>query len=310
MKFLLLLLNFVVEYSQTKKDARLQTRSIQSSVYEDMWKNKQFSEIMAREIINSQNGCAMSCNRNPKCRSFTFCGRVTCFLHKDDVFSTEEGENSLSSIWGCRYFGMKRKEQPTCKEGESFINIQEDNHKGYCQISSKRVDRGEWTNWEQTGNRVENSSNEFKNFDIFTRQSISLDAHGGRNGSDERTWYETLTYHVIFVKNIMSVWEAKANCENLHGELFEDLDGTQEQLDWLFEKMEGELFWLGIYTEDHEVWKTFEDEVISEDKLLWLPEQPNNHGGNQFYVCGGGRNGPVLEDYAGSDLYYSVCRIV
>ena len=300
----------MVEYLDAKKNLLLIPRSVQSNVYEDVRENQRFAGTWTKTInVDCQNGCALFCNRDATCRSFTCCGRNTCFLHRDDIFSTEEEEASLSSSFGCRYFAMERSDSPTCKEGETFIKIQEDNHQGYCQISSKRVD-GEWTIWEHTEDRIEDSSTEFKNVSIFTREMRILEAHGGEEGNDSRTKKDVVTYHIKFVKKYLSVWDARANCENLQGELFEDLDGTQEQLDWLFEKMEGELFWLGINTEDHKVWKTFGDEVISEDKLLWLPGQPNNYKGEQFHVSGGGPFGPVLEDYAGSDIYYSVCRII
>ena len=130
MKSLLLLLNFIIEYSQAKMSIRMNPRSVQSTVYDDMRENKQLSGTWNKTInVDCQNGCAMSCIRNPKCRSFTFCGRSTCFLHSDDVFSTAEGEAILWFASDCEYFGMKKHDFPICKEGDNFINIQQDNHK-------------------------------------------------------------------------------------------------------------------------------------------------------------------------------------
>ena len=109
----------------------------------------------------------------------------------------------------------------------------------------------------------------------------------------------------------MSVWEAKAYCENLHGMLFQDLDGTQAQLDWLIERMGDMWVWLGVYTEDHKVWKKFSGgKVISWDKLLWRQNQPNNKGGSQFYTTCGGPAGGKLEDMEHWKQFYSVCLIV
>ena len=79
--------------------------------------------------------------------------------------------------------------------------------------------------------------------------------------------------------------EAKSNCIALGGKLFSDLDGTEFQLRSLQSLMSpGNSYWVGIYSDDHVVWKTSEEKVVTDDLLNWKPNEPNNVEGEEFHV--------------------------
>ena len=124
--------------------------------------------------------CHLSCNRNQLCRSFNLCGRGICQLNRDDVFSSQMGENNLIGDPNCRYFGQDRLEEPTCKENGTLKSIQNDENPGVCKINKKRIDR-EWGPWEDI--ITVNNANEFEKERV---QPMLVDfAHGGKIGSDE-----------------------------------------------------------------------------------------------------------------------------
>ena len=52
----------------------------------------------------------------------------------------------------------------------------------------------------------------------------------------------------------LKTWEeAKENCVSMGGKLFSKIDGTRQQVNFLFNKVGGN-HWLGIYTVDHKTW--------------------------------------------------------
>ena len=308
MKTLALCLSLVINVVFANFKMELQEKSSQSTIFEDVRRNKRFSGSPLKNVkVGSTNGCAMICHRHPECRSFTFCQRLTCELFRDDVFSTAEYDAKLINDPSCKYVGMKKDAKPFCKEGKSVISIQNNGNNGNCQINLKRVDR-EWTQWSQTDKTVDTGA-EYKEMKIFERQITVLEAHGGKTGNDTRNRYTETLYWLIFVKQLMSFFDAKTNCESNNGHLFYDVNGTTEQLNWLYEKMDGKAYWLGIYTKNFSNWISLEGEELN-SKLLWKPGQPNNSGGQQKYAASGGGFGSSLGDLSKSAPLYSVCHIV
>ena len=235
MKTLTLPLSLLINVVFANFEIKLQEKSSQTTIFEDVRKNKRFAGPPMKTVrISSANKCAMICHRHPECRSFTFCQWSTCELFRDDVFSTAEYDAKLITDPSCNYTGMKKDEIPFCKESKSVVSIQDSSNNGNCQISLKRVDR-EWTQWSQTDETVDTGA-EYKEMKIFERDITVLEAHGGKTGDDTRKRYTETSYWLIFVKQRMNVSEAKANCESNNGHLFYDVNGTTEQLDWLYEK--------------------------------------------------------------------------
>ena len=126
------------------------SRTLQSSLLLDIRQNKRFGATpMKFYQVSSSNLCAMACSREPFCRSFTFCGRLNCFLHHDDVYSTTEGVSKLVEDTKCKYIGMKKTDFPTCRQGSTFVSMVQETNLVDCNIYQKRLDR-EWTSWEHT----------------------------------------------------------------------------------------------------------------------------------------------------------------
>ena len=308
MRVILFFINHLLEIVLSKSDVTIQTQATQVTVFEDIRKRQKLHSKPIRTLPRrSQNGCSMECNRHPKCRSFSFCGRSTCVLLNDDLYSTEDAQSILLNDSSCKYVGMNKVEMPECKDGETAINIQDDFYKGHCDIKSKRVDR-EWTEWEHTDDRIEDGLNDYKKFKIFTREIKIHEAHGGKRGTDGRVRYEEVALWLKWVREELSWDESMAKCKAYGGQLYEDLDGTEEQLAWFREKFDNNFYWLGIYTEDHQTWKKFSGGVIGGNKLLWYPGQPNNNGGRQLYVSGS-KKADAIEDMWSGDRFFSVCHV-
>ena len=109
--------------------------------------------------------------------------------------------------------------------------------------------------------------------------------------------------------------DARAHCEELGGKLFHNMNGTCDQILFLMAKMNNEPHWLGIYTENHEDWKTVDGQVIDNGLLEWQYKQPYNFGGNQFYVSNRHYEwyAPAdigLADFPASDSLASVCDMM
>ena len=247
--------------------------------------------------VEHQNQCAMTCNRSPVCRSFNFCGRTLCDLHTDDVYSTEMGEAILQEDSNCIYVSMEKDESPVCQEGGRVVDIRSDVMFKFCRIKDKRVDK-EWGEWES---EVLDTGEDYKEFKM---RVVTVEAaHGGHVGSEE---HERVNYWLKFVHEKKSWDDASDGCEQMNGSLFSDVDGTKAQLKGFREKLQN-AYWLGIYTEDHNVWKNVEDQPIPSGKLRWDKGQPNNKNGNQFWVMA--ISNDYLHDEPETNKLKSICRL-
>ena len=162
----------------------------------------------------------------------------------------------------CTYYGMTINSKPICSEDGIWVNIQNDNTSELCDVSKKRVD-SQWGSWESE--TTVDTSLELK---VITRRTrVISPAHGGKESGDKNE--NQISSWLLFVKEGMTWTDAKLNCENLGGELFHRINGTQEQLQLLRTRMDYENHWVGIYTENHETWKTVAGKVSSTiEKIL------------------------------------------
>ena len=71
----------------------------------------------------------------------------------------------------------------------------------------------------------------------------------------------------------------------LGGKLFANLDGTREQLDFFFEKLQNESHWLGVYTTNHSTWLDTEGHEVDNASLYRDPAQVYNFKNEQYHVC-------------------------
>ena len=79
--------------------------------------------------------------------------------------------------------------------------------------------------------------------------------------------------------NVEKTWDdARANCiNNYAGDLFDNINGTREQLDFMFEKLNRRSFWLGVtYDVTAAQWKKLDGSVVPQEFLITDWGQPLN----------------------------------
>ena len=245
-----------------------------------------------RKKVRNQAHCALLCNRNQACRSFNYYLSRLCQLNSADVFAVTN-MLTFETDCECSYVGMKANEEPKCFEKGVQANISNDVNTGRCQINKKRVD-GEWGSWE-TELIIDNSTEYLK---MKIRQPTKVFAH------PEITREEKVLEWFRWIKQEMHFIEAKNYCEQIGGKMFSNVDGTKSQLEFFWEKLDSQIHWLGIFTDDHVVWKSIDGLPIDDSLLIWHPGQPNNVDNSQFYAV----NSPpiYLEDMADTG-YWFIC---
>ena len=228
------------------------------------------SNSLANFPSKTELRCAKSCLRNPQCKSFNFCSQ-RCNLNQYDIFSRDA---QLIPNIQCTYGGMKRRSQPKCKEKGVEINIQNDATPGDCEINLKRTDfTCELVAEEEV---TVNETNEWR---VYQNVSYEYSAHGGFNvtclygytGIHNFEW-------LVWVRNQRrGITGALEYCRTVHnGTLFGDLDGSNEQLDFLKLHMKGlGRLWLGITRISPGKWETFYGKDITSN-IKWFTGQPSN----------------------------------
>ena len=110
----------------------------------------------------------------------------------------------------------------------------------------------------------------------------------------------------------MKTWEdARDNCVELGGQLFFNVNGTKEQLDFLYHKLNEQNHWLGIYTRDHNSWIDVNDHVVDDWRLLWDPNKKFNAKGFQYHVANFRlKYSSYLNDRNQNEIFQSVCDIL
>ena len=232
-----LLSSFVPHVSNFSTDA-LAKRAIS---FEDSWPRKRVlngGDVHVIRPMSTWSECAANCNREPACRSFSICNKLTCELNSDDRFSTEQAEEILLDDENCNYFGMQQLETPVCIENGFPKDISIDGIPGNCAINEKRIDV-EWGRWSTQ--IVVNTTTEHKL--VKTGRIITVEsAHGGVDNDESETtvyWFQR-----VYEKQTWS--KAIEKCETLGGRLFADLDGTTFQQDLMINNIPAAYYWLGL----------------------------------------------------------------
>ena len=223
-----------VTFTLVAKTVTGDPNTFRSTAFEDPINGKRLDagKVIETRQEASSTKCTLACSKNDDCLSFGFCGENACELYNEDIFSTKYGENIIEEDLSCKYFGMKKDSKPICQQDGVFAHIQsDDGNSEFCLISGKRVD----TVWGQWGG--EETVYDPPDWKLVNRRETVIEAaHGGIHdlGDSERAleW-------IKFVDQEMTWEDAKANCETLGGTLFSRVDGTEEQLDFLLEKMIG-----------------------------------------------------------------------
>ena len=124
-------------------------KTVNATAFDLTVKGKKLAgSLLKTEVSTSLGKCALACNKNNLCRSFSFCGSATCHLNREDTFSTNKTESCLIIGENCKYFGMTKISTPVCEEDGVYSDIKDDLSSGCCQINGKRVDK-EWAPWKE-----------------------------------------------------------------------------------------------------------------------------------------------------------------
>ena len=246
-----------------------QPLAVRSIKFEDVRRDTflEVSSLSIRHDVTTRI-CALQCMQRSNCRSFNFCGRISCELLRDDVFSIGvKNQALLQPRVGCTYYGMRQHFIPFCEEND-------DKRSGACGTNQRKVDM-EWSNWEERTNITGDAFFEFRQ-----RELIVQYAHGGLQGENSS---RIILQHIRIVKIYTDWWSAKDNCDKIGGKLFSDLDGTLDQLKMLLDLQGNESFWLGLELIDGQYHRV-EGGIISWDKINWKDHEPEQRGQIHLYV--------------------------
>ena len=247
--------------------------------YGDMLKGKRLiSNQWKTQFKTFRQFCAFLCLITPECLSFNTCSPEKCELNQGDKFSMEA---VLENYPACSYVGMKRDYIVQCQQKGVSKSVREDSeYDNLCQIDLKRID-GQWIN-ERHEVQVD-SADEWKKVlfrDCFQPSHGGKECEGGSRIDLE--WMK-------FVSEELNWNSAKQNCINLGGHLFDDVNGTLEQLHFLEEKLGPNEFYLGIYIDDDGIWRDMKSNRIPAGKLRWNQNEPSG-GENVVLVRSTGLN--------------------
>ena len=285
------------------KFSQIDAQVVASMPFEDCRQDMKLSgEALKIQSVTSPTKCGLLCNHNENCRSFNLCRNNFCQLNREDVHSTGRGETILELDGDCNYFGMKKPAVPVCTNNGMFADIKNESEGQMCNtIVKKRVD----TAFTYSGPSVVDIKTSTDWRKVVKREVLVEAAHGGLTDIPGASDFEVVEW-LKFVHEKKSWKEARTNCENLGGKLFSGVNGTEQQLMFLYEKLNKSFGWLGIFTRDHETWVDTTDEEIDGNLLVWREGEPNNYGGLDCCV-GLSKPGNTLNDYQEHAEMSSIC---
>ena len=218
--------------------------------------------------------CSLKCAHLPRCQSFNYCEPSICLLNSEDFYSAANSDKLVVRYPNCEYRGMKRDYVPNCYERGILKPITDDDNPGNCNINQKRIDAlyGPWTR------HINQTDTEWKVFDVREALIQSGDhacVYGNtcwiqswfKIGSDDKNWMDS-----------------KLFCEEIGGELFSDVDGTTEQLDFFFEVFGERKYWLGIYRTDLRSWRNIKGNEVPNEYLKWDVDYPTNQSNHKYVL--------------------------
>ncbi|XP_075241882.1 uncharacterized protein LOC142336826 [Convolutriloba macropyga] len=193
----------------------------------------------------SRMTCGVMCTQNPFCISYNYCSGKVCQLNSEDVHTQMK---SAMIDARCIYKGMTGDTQPHCLTKNGVKNIQDDNDPGVCLIHQKRRDEvcSEWAYFESWIDARSDDKKEFAKYGKFSshenRSSLRPPFHGGGNcGPLKRN---VRRFETPGGRSIYSV--AKQACADIGGHLFDRLDGTVEQIEFLCSHFVTYNMWFGL----------------------------------------------------------------
>ncbi len=193
--------------------------------------------LLKTENFEKQFLCSQACSGNSECLSYNYCTQL-CYLNSDDVF-VEGTELLINST--CVYGGMKRSTGPACKERGRIIdhvNVKNSTTTSvFCGIEAK-MSHPHWdistemvrikndSDWMNTEQRVCNLGS---HVDPFYCKGNTIIIH------DWLKWF----------KDAQTFDDAVQTCENVDGQLFGDVNGSQSVLSFIHKRLGYSTFYIG-----------------------------------------------------------------
>ena len=243
---------------------RIVPKTSRSVLFEDTKTGQQLTGSVIRTLPTaSRIFCSLKCAQVARCRSFNYCEPNVCLLSSEDFYSVGNSDKLAVRYPNCEYRGMKRDYVPICYERGILKPITDDDDPDNCNFTKKRID-GKYGQWMR--NKI-HTLTEWKVFDV--RETILNSAHGGilRDTLQIHSWFKTGSTNLNWM-------DSKIFCENMGGELFSAVNGTEEQLDFFYEVFGKARYWLGIYTNDFQSWININGIEVPEEDLVWHRNHP------------------------------------
>ncbi len=183
---------------------------------------RNFTLVAIRTATDHLSSCVSHCHYHPECISVNFCSDFICELNWVGIYD-ERAENKSEFNPECVYRGITRQSKPECKEKGAIKNIKDYVKPGNCKIKTKRRD-GVWGPWEES---TIDTATEWKQ---FRSRNCTTAAHGGKlcegPGLSITEWY-------LWSRTEVDYGQATEYCHNAGGTVFDDLDGSLSQLEFL-----------------------------------------------------------------------------
>ena len=232
----------------------------------------------------SRSSCAIRCQRTPSCKSYNFCYNNICELNSIGAHKISASAAN-ANIWllrnyDCIYAGMTKQCLPKCEQFGTEISVTNDtSDPNICQINQKRADCQILEPWRQT---LIDTEAEWK---FYSERNVSESFYGG---VDNCTSFQ-IDEWFIWVDQKMSFENAKNHCQSIGGQLFGDINGTDEQFNLLLRKQNYENFWLGITDKDSpDVYMSLSGKNVT-NFIHWAgqltPAPEPSRGSGDEYVC-------------------------
>ena len=134
------------------------------------------------------------------------------------------------------------------------------------------------------------------------RECIFEGAHRGKKCTMGEFVERKTVEWFVWVTTPMSWYKARDHCASIGGQLFGNINGTDQQYSFLAEKQNHESFWLGISDADvPDVYRNLNGEIVSE-YIRFVPNHQPKRKERDQYICGCIKHYPITP--VGNNNYF------
>ena len=187
--------------------------------------------------VFSRLDCGILCCRTFFCRSYNFCDLHRCSLNKFDLEGEDESQGRiLVENSSCVYVGIQSELEILCNKTRPESTVDR------CGLLWKYG--AEVKTWEE----IVHSATEYKVTEVtacLSRDSVEVDSFYCSHISSAAVGSKVKLHYILGLTE--KTWQqARSHCESIGGKLFEDIDGTQAQLDLIWDVFRTRPLWTGI----------------------------------------------------------------